>query len=117
MTIPEAGIIIFSLVTVWALTSKPPRLALGYLFGILGEPFWLIDAYQKSAWHILFASIVFGYCWIRGMRNQRNQKGIILIKKETTYAREPGPTEIIKSYRNPFPPIRGKLIEPTRRKP
>jgi hypothetical protein len=62
-------ILVFSLPSIWLITSKKPYAKYGYVCGFLGQPFWFISAYQTNSWAIMLLSFWYAYSWGRGVYN------------------------------------------------
>ena len=40
---------------------------IGYVCGLLSQPFWIVTAYQHRQWGILVLSCMYSFAWIEGI--------------------------------------------------
>jgi len=66
--VTQAFIVVFSCITVLLFSSRE-LYALGFLTGIIGQPFWMYSAYKDKAWGIFAVSVWFTIMYIKGMVN------------------------------------------------
>ena len=39
------------------------------IFGLLSQPFWFYSSYQAGQWGVFGLSVIYTWCWIRGIIN------------------------------------------------
>ena len=52
------------------------------LFGLAGQPFWILAAYEASQWGIFILTILYTVAWMRGFKRYWGWKIVNLFKTE-----------------------------------
>ena len=60
---------IFGALSVWFVSRKEEWKRWGYIFGLIGQPFWLIAAIQSGQWGIMVMAVFYTYAWAQGIYN------------------------------------------------
>lgn len=68
--IAQIAIVIFSGISIWALSGK--RYRLGFALGLCGQPFWIYAVAVEGQWGMLIVSIWFTANHVRGLWLHRN---------------------------------------------
>lgn len=62
--ITQIAIVLFSCVSIWALSSR--RYRLGFILGLCGQPFWIWETYTSGQWGMFLVSLWFTFHHARG---------------------------------------------------
>lgn len=65
--ISQVAIFIFGAGAVWFVSRKEKWSKWGYIFGALGQPFWLYTALHKDQWGIAILTLFYFYSWGQGI--------------------------------------------------
>ena len=69
MNISDIGIMLFGCSAIWFLGRKEKWNRIGYILGLLSQPFWFYTAYTNEQYGILILSLWYTYSWIQGVYN------------------------------------------------
>lgn len=69
--IRQAAILVFSCLSIWALSGK--RYRLGFISGLCGQPFWIWTAWEAGQWGVFLVSLWFTGNHVRGLWNHRRK--------------------------------------------
>ncbi|GGD45268.1 hypothetical protein GCM10011514_06630 [Emticicia aquatilis] len=67
--ISQILIMIFGSLAIWFVGRKEHWKRWGYIFGILGQPFWIYTAINNEQWGILAMTFFYTYSWSMGIYN------------------------------------------------
>ena len=68
--IEQIGIMCTGVVAVWlSQDSRESWRRYACLFGMAGQPFWIMAAYGAEQWGILVMTMLYTYSWARGVWN------------------------------------------------
>lgn len=71
--IAQLGIAFFSCSAIWLVARKEQSWRLlGYLLGLMGQPFWVYATIDNHQWGMLAVSVWCTYAWCMGIRNHWN---------------------------------------------
>lgn len=73
--ISQIGIMIFGVAAIWLVGRKESWKRWGYILGLLGQPFWMLNALENEQWGILIMTLVYTYSWCQGIYNYWIKKG------------------------------------------
>jgi len=62
-------IFVFGASAIWFVSRKEKWKRVGYILGLLGQPFWIITSVEKEQWGILALSLFYIYSWSQGIYN------------------------------------------------
>lgn len=48
--------------------KRQERARFACLFGLAGQPFWIIETYTHQQWGILTLTVLYAWSWARGLR-------------------------------------------------
>lgn len=65
-------ILVCSCTSIWAFAGTRHK-RLGFVVGLLGQPFWLITTYEAGQWGAFIASLWFTANHVRGIWNHRDK--------------------------------------------
>ena len=68
----QIGIIVFSCASIWALAGKKHKL--GFIFGLCGQPFYILSTWTAGLWGMFLVSIWFTTQHIRGLYLHRKSE-------------------------------------------
>ncbi|MFW6219639.1 MAG: hypothetical protein ACOC33_02220 [bacterium] len=63
----EIGLFLFGASAIWFISRKEKWKKWGYIFGAIGQPFWMITALNNNQWGIFMLSIFYFYSWSQGI--------------------------------------------------
>jgi hypothetical protein len=69
MNINQFLILIFSASAIWFVGRKEKWRRWGYIFGILGQPFWIIETFKEMQMGMFLLTIWYTYSWGQGIWN------------------------------------------------
>lgn len=67
--ISQSIVCITGAVSIWLLGRKEEWRRWGFIFGALGQPFWLYETYAAGQWGFFLVSIWYTYAWWQGIYN------------------------------------------------
>lgn len=67
--ISQIFIMITGSLAIWFVSRKEDWKRWGYIFGMLGQPFWLYTTYENKQWGILIMTLFYTYSWSMGVWN------------------------------------------------
>ncbi len=70
MDVSQVVILFCSCASIWAFASKRHHY-LGFVFGLIGQPFWIYTSFQAAQWGIFIVSLWYTANHIRGLINNR----------------------------------------------
>ncbi len=66
--VDQIGILVFSCASIWFLARPKAGIRrIGYVLGLMGQPFWLYATITKAQWGMVAVSVWFTYCHCRGI--------------------------------------------------
>lgn len=68
-TLSQTMILLCSCTSIWLLAGRHKRL--GFMVGLMGQPFWLITSYSAGQWGVFITSLWFTMNHVRGIWNHR----------------------------------------------
>ena len=71
--IEQVGIAIFGCSAIFLVGCKGRIRRYGFLFGLLGQPFWFYSAWKAEQWGIFVLAFWYTFSWANGLKN--NWKG------------------------------------------
>lgn len=67
--INQIAIPLFGCTAIWFVSRKEKWKRWGYIFGVIGQPFWLIETFRSEQWGIFFMCLWYTYSWGQGIWN------------------------------------------------
>jgi hypothetical protein len=65
----QLGIALFGVTAVYLSQDKrQSRARFACLFGLAGQPFWIVETYTHQQWGILALTVLYTWSWARGVR-------------------------------------------------
>lgn len=69
MNINQVFILLSSCSAIWFVGRKEEWKRWGYIFGMIGQPFWLIETFKGEQWGIFVVCLWYTYSWGQGIWN------------------------------------------------
>jgi nicotinamide riboside transporter PnuC len=69
MSFVQVMIFIFGASGIWFVSRKEEWKRWGYIFGLMGQPFWFYTALVNQQWGILALTVFYTYSWSQGIYN------------------------------------------------
>lgn len=65
----QISLLLFSGTAIWFIGRKEKWKRWGYIFGLLGQPFWFIETIKNEQWGMFFLCLWYTYSWGQGIWN------------------------------------------------
>jgi hypothetical protein len=67
----QVGIAMLGVTAVWLSQDKRDKCRkYAPVFGLLSQPFWFYTSWVHDQWGIFFLSVLYTWCWLKGIKNQ-----------------------------------------------
>lgn len=67
--VAQVGIVICGCASVWLVSRREHWRRWGYIFGMLGQPFWIYTTLHHEQWGIAAITLFYTYSWGQGIWN------------------------------------------------
>lgn len=67
--ISQIGIVVFGATAIFLVARKDKWQRYGYLFGLIGQPFWFIAVIHGEQWGMFTLCLFYTYSWVIGFKN------------------------------------------------
>lgn len=61
--------------SIYFVNKQDDKYKYGSLFGVIGQPFWMIAMYRTEQWGVFAICFIYGYIWCKGFYEQWIKKG------------------------------------------
>jgi hypothetical protein len=65
----QLGILVFGCSAIWFVSRKEKWKRIGYILGLLSQPFWMYTSLKNGQIGIFFLSLFYTYSWSQGIWN------------------------------------------------
>lgn len=67
--ISQVGMLLFGGLAIFFVSKKNKWMRWGYIFGLIGQPFWIYMAVKTDQWGMLALTIFYTFNWMKGIYN------------------------------------------------
>jgi hypothetical protein len=71
----QVALMVFGGIAIWLVGRLEHWRRWGYVFGLLGQPFWIYTALYHKQWGVLALSLWYTYSWGQGVYNYWRRDG------------------------------------------